>query len=370
MAVTPFKTFSAGEVLTAADLNSSFLQITDNGEDLGWPATKAKDLNGQELVLDADGDTSITADTDDQIDIKLSGSDDFTITANKFDVLAGSTLKVSGVETWTKGADVASAATLPVAIDGNYFDVTGTTTITAIATKGIGTVLKLHFDAALTLTHHATNLILPGGVDITTAAGDEAEFFEYAANDWRCTSYTRASGKAVVSSDWEWIESTSASASSTIELGEGNIDAGYDYIITTRNVKNSVDAEPELLLGTGAGPTYATSNYSGGVEVSGTTNGRGPLVAATEIQLTIGGVGGGATGGEVWGLTIVAHDPAENIFTHVEWHGSYTQNDGNAASVHGAAIHQTAGAITGFRLQPSTGNFTSGFFALGRRRVV
>jgi len=39
----------------------------------------AYDLNGEELVLDADGDTSITADTDDQIDIKIAGTDQLTI---------------------------------------------------------------------------------------------------------------------------------------------------------------------------------------------------------------------------------------------------------------------------------------------------
>ena len=33
------------------------------------------DLNGNEMILDADGDTTITADTDDQIDIKVGGSD-------------------------------------------------------------------------------------------------------------------------------------------------------------------------------------------------------------------------------------------------------------------------------------------------------
>ena len=77
MAVTPFKTFVAGEVLTASDLNSSFLQITDNGEDLGWPATKAKDLDGQSLLLDGDADTHITADTDDQIDFAVGGVDRF-----------------------------------------------------------------------------------------------------------------------------------------------------------------------------------------------------------------------------------------------------------------------------------------------------
>ena len=38
------------------------------------------DVNGNELILDADADTSITADTDDQIDIKIAGSDSYVIT--------------------------------------------------------------------------------------------------------------------------------------------------------------------------------------------------------------------------------------------------------------------------------------------------
>lgn len=101
-----------------------------------------------------------------------------TTTANTF----------TKTQTWTKGTDVASAAALTLG-DGNYFDITGTTAITSIGTKGVGTVIKLHFDGALTLTHHATDLILPGGANITTAAGDEAEFVEYATGDWRCVGY-------------------------------------------------------------------------------------------------------------------------------------------------------------------------------------
>lgn len=97
----------------------------------------------------------------------------------------------TATQTWSKGADVASATALTLGDDGNYFDITGTTTVTSIATKGAGTVVKLHFDAALTLTHHSTDLVLPGGLNITTAAGDEAEFVEYATGDWRCTNYTR-----------------------------------------------------------------------------------------------------------------------------------------------------------------------------------
>lgn len=101
-------------------------------------------------------------------------------------------------QTWPKGADVASANALTLGSDGNYFDITGTTAITSIATVGVGTVVKLHFDGALVLTHHSTDLVLPGGANITTAAGDEAEFIEYATGDWRCTSYVKASGDGIL----------------------------------------------------------------------------------------------------------------------------------------------------------------------------
>ncbi len=40
------------------------------------------DLDGNELLLDADGDTSIHADTDDQIDIKIAGSDEYRLNAS------------------------------------------------------------------------------------------------------------------------------------------------------------------------------------------------------------------------------------------------------------------------------------------------
>ena len=65
--------------------------------------TKAQliDLNANEMIIDLDGDTSITADTDDQIDIKIAGADDFKFTANNFNVLSGSTLTIDSGATIT-----------------------------------------------------------------------------------------------------------------------------------------------------------------------------------------------------------------------------------------------------------------------------
>lgn len=99
----------------------------------------------------------------------------------------------TGTSQWDKGADIASAATLAPGNDGNYFDVTGPTTITAInaVRSQPGTVIKLHFDGILKIVHDGNNIILPDGKDIYTLAGTELEFVEYEANKWRATGYLR-----------------------------------------------------------------------------------------------------------------------------------------------------------------------------------
>lgn len=86
---------------------------------------------------------------------------------------------------WAKGADIASAATITPGTDGNFFDITGTTGITAIATLAAGSIIIFQFDGALTITHNATTLILQGAVNLTTAAGDVVAFISEGAGNWR-----------------------------------------------------------------------------------------------------------------------------------------------------------------------------------------
>lgn len=97
-----------------------------------------------------------------------------------------------------KGSDIASASTtdLSTAI-GDFVDVTGTTTITAFGTLTAGIVRTIRFTGALTLTYNATSLILPGGVNITTANGDVGRFVSLGSGNWQCVSYQRASGANV-----------------------------------------------------------------------------------------------------------------------------------------------------------------------------
>ncbi len=65
---------AVGGTITPSDSSVTSAKLSGN---LVTPGTL--DVNGQELIIDADGDTSITADTDDQIDVKIGGTDQFSI---------------------------------------------------------------------------------------------------------------------------------------------------------------------------------------------------------------------------------------------------------------------------------------------------
>lgn len=96
-----------------------------------------------------------------------------------------------------RGADIASASTINLTTaTGDIVDVTGTTAVTAI-TLADGEQRTVRFTGALVLTHGAS-LALPGGANITTAAGDFAVFRGYAGSVVRCVAYTKASGLPVV----------------------------------------------------------------------------------------------------------------------------------------------------------------------------
>jgi hypothetical protein len=110
---------------------------------------------------------------------------------------------------------------------GTYFDITGTNSITGIATKAttsvpVGAQVTLHFDAAAVLVHDATNFVLPGASNITCAAGDEFTFVEYASADWRCTSYALASGRAIAQT---------AALSGVTSIATGTTDGSDDSLL-------------------------------------------------------------------------------------------------------------------------------------------
>jgi hypothetical protein len=102
---------------------------------------------------------------------------------------------LTGPLNWAPMATVASAATTNIgAAASNRVSITGTTTITSFGTTA-NAVRLIHFAGALTLTHNATTLILPGGANIVTAANDTAFAISDASGNWRVTDYDRATGQ-------------------------------------------------------------------------------------------------------------------------------------------------------------------------------
>ena len=67
----------AAITFTTAPASGASIFIVEISGAVGGPMNT--DINGAEFILDVDGDTSITADTDDQIDFKTAGSDVVTI---------------------------------------------------------------------------------------------------------------------------------------------------------------------------------------------------------------------------------------------------------------------------------------------------
>jgi len=78
------------------------------------------DVNGNELILDADADTSITADTDDQIDIKVGGTDSISITPSRLEFPIGSDIEISQVAGTAHQASNAGSIALTIADGGGH----------------------------------------------------------------------------------------------------------------------------------------------------------------------------------------------------------------------------------------------------------
>ena len=92
---------------TTAPASGASIFITEISGAVGGPMNR--DINGDELILDADADTSITADTDDQIDVRIAGADDFQFTANTFTAASGSSIVTPTITLNTTGTTALSS---------------------------------------------------------------------------------------------------------------------------------------------------------------------------------------------------------------------------------------------------------------------
>ena len=273
----------------------------------------AVDLNGVELILDADQDTSITADTDDQIDIKISGADDFRFTANTFTALAGSGIVVpDGGLTFGSTAISATAAEINL-IDGGTS--TGTTAVAdadGIITNDGGTMrlttaatFKTYFQEGISTAYDdlttgdaAVNIATSAGNITIDAQGNDTDIIFKGTDGGADKTFMTIDGSAggdlfltgglidlkndgsAVSQIKFYCESSNAhaqtligaphseSATNTLTLPSTG---GNSYLLTaasTATLTNKTLTAPTL-----TGTTVAASfDISGDIDVDGTTN--------------------------------------------------------------------------------------------------
>lgn len=286
--------------------------------------------NATSLILP--GGANITTAANDRAIFRSLGSGNWLcvayIKASGLPVVLGGTATSditmsSATMIWSKGADVASANALPLITDGNYFDVTGTTSITSMDSMGVGTWVRLHFDGVLTLTHNATDLILPGNANIITAAGDEAEFIEYASGDWRCVSYLRADG---AQRGWTYLAEQASTSGTAINFT--GIPA-WPTEIELMLVGVSTNGASDLLLQIGD---------AGGIENTGYLGAANHVAGANTVTNYTAGFGlnpNTTAAGVLHGsVTLSLEDASDNTWVC----------SGNLARSDGAAVIITAGS--------------------------
>lgn len=199
----------------------------------------------------------------------------------------------------TKGADIASAATVDLSTaTGNYVHITGTTTVTALGTLTAGVSYLLVFDGALTFTHNATSLILPGAANITTAAGDRCEVVSLGSGNWRCLWFQKASGKAVIANAFSEITGTAAISQGG--TGQTTATAAFDALAPTTTqgdiiYHNGTDnvrlakgtAAQVLTMNAGAtAPEWATASSTPAYQKTKLTTGDVSTTSTTLVDMT------------------------------------------------------------------------------------
>jgi hypothetical protein len=130
---------------------------------------------------------------------------------------------------------VASATTTDLcSVNPAYLNISGTTAITGFgSTCPTGTWKRLQFSGALTLTYNAATLILPGGANITTAAGDTVDAVALGSGNWIVTSYQRATGVSPGAASLSGTDQTlsgganvTANNFGTVSSGTATVDCG------------------------------------------------------------------------------------------------------------------------------------------------
>ena len=196
---------------------------------------------------------------------------------------------------FTDPVQLASAATTSIGAQNSLFvEITGTTTITSFGSTYEGPRF-LRFTGALTLTHNATTLNLPGAANITTAAGDTCIAIpNYAGNGWNVVQFQRAGFGLSVAADSAAARAVLGLPSASAPVVHLNTANGYGSTATkVRRFTNTV-------LSQGSDITYSDSaadgatftiNTSGVYAISWSDNFNGTEVIGLSLDNANGATG-------------------------------------------------------------------------------
>jgi hypothetical protein len=195
---------------------------------------------------------------------------------------------------------VASAATCDIgAAPTSRVQVTGTTTITSFGT-GANKIRILRFAQAVMLTHNAVSLILPGGANITTTAGDTCIAVSDASGNWCIFAYQRAAGPYVDQSGNLGVGTTSPAVPLHVKKGmSGAVPYGNAALIAENSTTCAFGFMTPDAAASGFFFGNVTSNTAGGIWYNAeTANGLAFRVSANLTKMVIdssGKVGIGST---------------------------------------------------------------------------
>ena len=211
-------------------LLGDFFQLEINGvAELQLTNTRLNIFNndfsvGTGSIEFVDTDTTITSVTNDlEYDVTTGNSHRFrvnNITEMELDDTNG--LVMSSRDEWKKGSDISSADAITLGNDGNFFDVTGATTINHILNTNWqdGSVIVLKFTGSLTLTHDSgleigdeESLFLQGDVNFITSTNDILTFI-LTPSGWE--EISRAT--FINGAQTPWIADVDADGSDLIDL--------------------------------------------------------------------------------------------------------------------------------------------------------
>jgi len=282
---------------SAAPANGASIYVINDKTNSTIVAPLQNDLNGTELILDVDGDTSITADTDDRIDFKIANVEHFSFSNSSGDTVIKPMVDAKDIK-----FQQYDGRTLLDINDGGFIGI-------ANGATGSGE-LRIYED-----TDNGTNYsgfkvgAQSADIDYVLPTADGSSGTRLTTNgsgtlSWAATNVpTSANGQALGSASLEWSDLYLADGG-IVYLGDDQ-DTTLTHVADTGILLNSTrqlqfgdsgtyihqsaDGVLDLVSDTEIEINATTIDINGAVQISGTTTIAGNLVfgsaTVTEAQL-------------------------------------------------------------------------------------